>query len=530
MEMNLGAMSSGLNDVLGQVSLLKNDFSALSSTIGQLTEPFVAVQSAVSDIQNSAGLIGDVFNGNIGIVDGLSGAFNGVVSSAENISGALSGFSEMKGTFTDFQEVLGVTASDFTDLGGLLTNMPKPNFSAILPLLSSLGAGAMAAAASVWALIAPFLAIALPIIAVVAGVALLMNHLGIFSDISKVFSGDMSLGDFFITLKDKLFGFVSGIIEAIPQIIENGKNLIVGFIKGLSEKIPEVIQSGIEMLTNFVSTIISAAPGLIQAGITLLTNFISGLVTIIPTILATALSLMVGFVAMIVSAIPNLIAAGIQILVSLIGGITSMIGSLMKIGGEFISTIISGIVAVIGKLREKGSEIFNNLKDGIIEKMAGMLDIGKNIIQGLIDGVGAMKNAVVNKIKEIGNSMLDGIKGLFGIKSPSRVMKGIGGYMSIGLANGIESESDKVKRATDHLAKAAMIDPDDLKMSMSDMRSLSKPLSFSNMIDTQGLETSSRNPKVISNQQTVQFNQPVERPSELLRKMRQANQEMGWSM
>ncbi|CRH21302.1 putative membrane protein [Carnobacterium maltaromaticum] len=502
----------------------------MSGTIGQLMEPFGAVHSAVEDIKNSAGSIGDIFSGDIGIIDGLSGAFSGVVSSAENISGALSGFSEIKGTFTDLQEMLSVTGADFSDLGGLMSSIPKPNFSAILPLLSTLGTGAMAAAASVWALIAPFLAIALPIIAVVAGVALLMNHLGIFSDISKVFSGDMSLGEFFITLKDKLFGFVSGIIEAVPQIIENGKNLIIGFIKGLSEKIPEVIQSGIEMLTNFVSTIISAVPGLIQAGITLLTNFISGLVTIIPTILATALSLMVGFVAMIISAIPNLIAAGIQILIALIGGITSMIGNLLKIGGDFISTIISGIATVIGQLKDKGAEIFNKLKDGIVEKMAGMLDIGKNIIQGLIDGVGAMKNAVVNKIKEIGNSMLDGIKGLFGIKSPSRVMKGIGGYMSIGLANGIESESDKVKRATDHLAEAAMIDPKDLKMKMSDMRSLSKPLSFSNMIDTQGLEASNSNRKMISNQQTIQFNQPIARPSELLRKMRQANQEMGWNM
>lgn len=132
-------------------------------------------------------------------------------------------------------------------------------------------------------------------------------------------------------------------------------------------------------------------------------------------------------------------------------------------------------------------------------------------------------------MKEIGNSILGGIKGLFKIKSPSRVMKSLGAYMSIGLAKGIESETDKVKRATDHLANAAKIDPDDLKASLSDMRSISTPFSFSNMIDPNRMEATN-SAGSISNNQTIQFNQPIARPSEVLRKMRQANQEMGWSM
>jgi TP901 family phage tail tape measure protein len=68
-----------------------------------------------------------------------------------------------------------------------------------------------------------------------------------------------------------------------------------------------------------------------------------------------------------------------------------------------------------------------------------MSDVGKQMIMGLINGIGSMISALVNKVKEMASAVTNSIKGALKIKSPSKVMMGLGENVVKGFNAGIDT-------------------------------------------------------------------------------------------
>ena len=65
--------------------------------------------------------------------------------------------------------------------------------------------------------------------------------------------------------------------------------------------------------------------------------------------------------------------------------------------------------------------------------------LGRSIAQGLANGISAGASLVVQSITGAGGAAIDAVTSQFGIHSPSRVMYGLGAYVSEGFSDGIES-------------------------------------------------------------------------------------------
>lgn len=87
---------------------------------------------------------------------------------------------------------------------------------------------------------------------------------------------------------------------------------------------------------------------------------------------------------------------------------------------------------------------------------ASMADIGKNSMQGLIDGLNSMMGPLRQKAQEIANVVQATIKNALKIKSPSRVMMELGGWIPIGIAEGISRNISAVVSATNRMAQATI--------------------------------------------------------------------------
>ena len=72
-----------------------------------------------------------------------------------------------------------------------------------------------------------------------------------------------------------------------------------------------------------------------------------------------------------------------------------------------------------------------------IELPAKFTGFGSMIVQGLANGIRAGASSVYNAISEMGSSAIAKAKGIFGIRSPSRVFMGIGGFVTQGLDVGL---------------------------------------------------------------------------------------------
>ena len=107
---------------------------------------------------------------------------------------------------------------------------------------------------------------------------------------------------------------------------------------------------------------------------------------------------------------------------------------------NFISTNMPKLWEIIRKVA-----IF--IKNGL-NKLLGngknIIDIGKNIVLGLYSGMKTGAKNLPEVVKEIFNKIVTLFKNLFGIHSPSLVMKAIGGYIIAGLIVGMRENNGDI--------------------------------------------------------------------------------------
>lgn len=76
-----------------------------------------------------------------------------------------------------------------------------------------------------------------------------------------------------------------------------------------------------------------------------------------------------------------------------------------------------------------------------------MFQVGVNTAQGVLDGLISKRDEIAAEMRRIGQEMVNTIKQELGIKSPSRVFKALGGYVSEGFALGISANAGQVDKA-----------------------------------------------------------------------------------
>ena len=171
----------------------------------------------------------------------------------------------------------------------------------------------------------------------------------------------------------------------------------------------------------------------------------------------------------------------------LLGGLGELGGTLVSVLGSIgpegwlIGAAIAGGGLLIANWDKVGDffsgffdwlgNAFSHLWDWISNGFKGLVDVGGNLISGLWQGITGAAGAVWNGICDFGSSIVDGFCDFFGIHSPSRVMAGIGEYLSLGLAQGITDETDSVVQGVQDVSNTALSTMMDLAQRVGDIAS-----------------------------------------------------------
>lgn len=139
-------------------------------------------------------------------------------------------------------------------------------------------------------------------------------------------------------------------------------------------------------------------------------------------------------------------------------------GGLLIANWDKIGDFFSGFFDWLGNA-------FSHLWDWISNGFKGLVDVGGNLISGLWQGITGAAGAVWNGICDFGSSIVNGFCDFFGIHSPSRVMAGIGEYLSLGLAQGIIDETDSVVQGVQDVSDTALSTMMDLAQRVGDIAS-----------------------------------------------------------
>jgi hypothetical protein len=139
-------------------------------------------------------------------------------------------------------------------------------------------------------------------------------------------------------------------------------------------------------------------------------------------------------------------------------------GGLLIANWDKIGDFFSGFFDWLGNA-------FSHLWDWISNGFKGLVDVGGNLISGLWQGITGAAGTVWDSICDFGSSIVNGFCDFFGIHSPSRVMAGIGEYLSLGLAQGITDETDSVVQGVQDVSDTALSTMMDLAHRVGDIAS-----------------------------------------------------------
>lgn len=139
-------------------------------------------------------------------------------------------------------------------------------------------------------------------------------------------------------------------------------------------------------------------------------------------------------------------------------------GGLLIANWDKIGDFFSGFFDWLGNA-------FSHLWDWISNGFKGLVDVGGNLVSGLWQGITGAAGTVWNAICDFGSSIVDGFCDFFGIHSPSRVMAGIGEYLSLGLAQGITDETDSVVQGVKDVSDTALATMTNLAQRVGDIAS-----------------------------------------------------------
>lgn len=242
-----------------------------------------------------------------------------------------------------------------------------------------------------------------------------------------------------------LTALLDGIVQAIPKLLEMLPELIIKVVTTLISLLPKIVETGIKLLTSLINGIIQAIPQLIAMLPEIIDTIIQTLMENIGLIIDCGIDLLVGLIDGILGAIPQLIEMLPQIITTIVTTLAKNFPKIIAIGGEILVKLIFGIGKVVGSLILNIGKIIGKMLKKFGELPRDIVDIGKNLVKGLWNGIKDTTAWIIDKIKGFGESVMNGIKKIFGIKSPSRVMRDqVGKNLALGIGEGFEDEMKNV--------------------------------------------------------------------------------------
>ena len=132
-----------------------------------------------------------------------------------------------------------------------------------------------------------------------------------------------------------------------------------------------------------------------------------------------------------------------------VSGGSQWVSAIISAMARFVQSVISGFVNVVSQVQSGMSRAVSTVRNFVGQ----FVSAGMDLMRGLVDGIKSGLSWVVNAAKNVAQSAVNAAKSVLRIHSPSRVFRGIGGYISQGLGIGIMKDSNRAIDASRRLAK-----------------------------------------------------------------------------
>lgn len=315
----------------------------------------------------------------------------------------------------------------------------------------------------------------------------------VMDGVAEIFSGDAGSGVGMIL--DGIGGIGQKIVEAVPQVIEAGRQIVSGVIQGIAERLPDILTNGMEtikqyaggmienlpetitsmgeILNSIIEYILTNLPTILEKGSELITYLANGISQNMPAILNAIGQVLMNLLRTIIAHLPQILSAGVKLIISLVQGMLQIRGSVVSAAGNLAQSALSRLLGFVGQMLSAGVRWVGSVISGLIsgagrlassaasiarQALSSFLSIswgsvGSNIISGIVSGLWGAAGSLFSSLRNMASNALQAAKSALHIGSPSKLFRDeVGKWIPEGIAVGIEMNADAVDDAVAELA------------------------------------------------------------------------------
>ena len=244
------------------------------------------------------------------------------------------------------------------------------------------------------------------------------------------------------TIPALIAGIVAGVLALASVIVGNWES-ICEFFSGIWTSISEGFSACWDAIVLFFTETIQPIVQSVMDAFAVFGEFLSGIWQSVKEFFSTCWDAIVLFFT---ETLPGVLETAVNFFAELPGKIWEFLTQAVGKLGEWASGLIS-----------KAGEVLPGVISSVVGFFSGlpgkMLEVGTNLVQGIWNGISNAAEWVLEKIKGFGKSIVNGIKNIFGIHSPSAVMRDeVGKNLALGVAEGITKNKDAVSDAMSEMA------------------------------------------------------------------------------
>ncbi|PNK59916.1 phage tail tape measure C-terminal domain-containing protein [Psychrobacter sp. FDAARGOS_221] len=337
-------------------------------------------------------------------------------------------------------------ASQTGDVINQVTDFFAAHQEVIIPLASGIGAAAGAfllfnGAVAAWAAIGTAATAVTTAFGIAVGVATSPVTL-ILGAIAGLVAVGVLLYRNWDTIKAKATEVFNSLPGPVQEAFRNIKSVFTGikdwagkafdflapYVKATMDVVSALFTAHWATIKGIFSTSFDVIKGVVSTGFNVIKAVFSAGINIIATVFNTGFNTVKTVVKTAFNAIKALAKGDIE------GFKTTIKSGLDKLKG-IAKTAISQFVDAFGTLGSK------------------LLQIGRDAVQGLINGVKEKISGAIDVARNLASSVSDTVKNFFVIRSPSRLFKKFGEWLSIGLGLGIKGKQSEAVQAALNLAQ-----------------------------------------------------------------------------
>lgn len=282
-----------------------------------------------------------------------------------------------------------------------------------------------------------------------------------FSDILIESIGNMapSIVEGLVNLTQTLIPQIPILLDSLlPTILEGAVGIINGLvvifpalIKLVTDNLPLILNAGITILLELVKGIVKALPELIPTMVKVIMDMVNILLDNIDLIIEAGIQILIALIDGIINALPELVTRLPEIIIKIVATLINLLPQIVAVGIRIIGSLITGLFRALPELIIRLPELILRMVNGLLEGVKDFANVGVNLVKGLWEGISGSFNWIKNKISGWVGNVVDFMKKLFGIHSPSTVMRDeVGKYLAQGMGVGFDKELDNVYSDMQH--------------------------------------------------------------------------------